>query len=67
VGALFAGFAVNFRAVILSEASAGFADAESKDPYSPDPGNAAEGLSGSDFFCAQRAHSVTKLPGLPDH
>jgi hypothetical protein len=34
-----------FRAVILSEASAAFADAESKDPYTPNPATADRRLS----------------------
>ncbi len=40
---------IDFGAVILSEASAGFADAESKDPCSPNPAPAARRLSGDPF------------------
>jgi hypothetical protein len=38
---------IDFRVVILSEASARFADAESKDLHSPNPAPAAERLSGN--------------------
>ncbi len=35
---------INLKAVILSEASAGFADAESKDPYSPNSAMPSKGF-----------------------
>jgi hypothetical protein len=43
---------INSTAVILSEASAAFADAESKDLYFPNPAPAAERLSGPELCTA---------------
>ncbi len=56
-------FRTNFRSVILSEASAGFADAESKDPYSLEPFTGTERLfnTHSELFVFSPAgtHAVT--------
>ncbi len=38
---------MHFKAVILSEASASFSDAESKDPYSFESATSAKTLSGN--------------------
>ncbi len=56
-------FRPNFRSVILSEASAGFADAESKDPYAPHLANEAKRLSDNALsIIARREHDLSAGP-----